>query len=173
MILLRWCLALAFWFGGTAIPPFSALSANYPNGTDERIRQRIGGRVNAAWIDHTCAVRLSRALNYSGVAVPASFAGMKVVRGGDGKYYAFQVRGMRPWLEATFGRPQIRAVRPVDRRLFLGKKGVIAFVIPFSDASGHVDLWDGARYTYEQGDQRDSRDYFTMANEVVLWVTGP
>ena len=173
MIVLKWCLALAFWFSGTAIPPFAALSANYPNGTDERIRQRIGGRVNATWIDHTCAVRLSRALNYSGVAVPAGFAGMKVVRGGDGKNYAFQVRGMRPWLEATFGRPQIRAVRPVDRRLFLGKKGVIAFVIPFSDASGHVDLWDGSKYTYEQGDQRDSRDYFTLANEVVLWVTGP
>lgn len=171
MIVLKWCLALALWFSGTAIPPFATLSTNYPNGSDERIRQQIGGRVNAAWIDHTCAVRLSRALNYSGVAVPAGFAGMKVVRGGDEKFYAYQVRGMRPWLESAFGRPQIRAVRPVDRRRFLGKKGVIAFVIPFSDASGHVDLWDGSKYTYEQGGQRDSRDYFTMANEVVLWVS--
>ncbi len=173
MIVLKWCVALALWFSVTPVPPFSTLASHYPNGTDAEIRQRIGGRVNAAWIDHTCAVRLSRALNYSGVTVPADFAGMKVVRGGDGKYYAYQVRGMRPWLEATFGAPQIRAVRPVDRRRFLGKKGVIAFVIPFSDATGHVDLWDGASYTYEQGGQRDPRDYFTLANEVVLWATAP
>jgi len=170
MIVLKWCLALAFWFSGTAIPPFAALSANYPNGTDARIRQRIGGHVDAAWIDHTCAVRLSRALNYSGVPVPAGFAGMKVVRGGDGKNYAYQVRGMGPWLEAAFGAPQIRAVRPVDRRRFLGKKGVIAFVIPFANASGHVDLWDGSKYTYEQ---LDPQDYFTLATEAVLWVTEP
>jgi Type VI secretion system (T6SS), amidase effector protein 4 len=164
------CLTLALFSSRAAIPPFADLARNYPNGSDERIKQRIGGRVNAAWIDHTCAVRLSRALNYSGVPVPAGFAGMKVVRGGDGKNYAYQVRGMRPWLEAAFGPPQIRAVRPVDRRRFLGKKGVIAFVIPFANASGHVDLWDGSKYTYEQ---LDPQDYFTLATEAVLWVTGP
>jgi hypothetical protein len=171
-ILAHWLLTLALFFGGAAIPPFAELARNYPNGSDASIKREIGGRVDAAWLDHTCAIRLSRALNYSGVVVPRDFPGMKVVRGADQKYYAYQVRGVRPWLEATFGRPQIRALRPVDRRRFLGKKGVIAFVIPFSDASGHVDLWDGAKYTYEQGGQRDPRDYFTLANEVVLWVSG-
>jgi hypothetical protein len=169
-VVAQWCLTLALFFSGTAIPPFAELARYYPGGSDERIKQLIGGRVDAAWIDHTCAIRLSRALNYSGAPVPAGFAGMKVVRGGDGKNYAYQVRGMRPWLEATFGRPQIRAVRPVDRRQFLGKKGVIAFVIPFSNASGHVDLWDGSQYTYER---LDPQDYFKLASEAVLWVTGP
>jgi hypothetical protein len=152
------------------LPPFAELARNYPNGSDERIKELIGGRVNAAWIDHTCAIRLSRALNYSGVPVPADFAGMKTISGGDGKHYAYQVRGMRPWLEATFGPPQIRAVRPVDRRRFLGKKGVIAFVIPFVNASGHVDLWDGSHYTYEE---LDPQDYFKLASEVVLWEARP
>jgi hypothetical protein len=161
-------LLLAFVFSGTALPPFPELARNYPKGPDAGIKRLIGGRVDAAWIDHTCAVRLSRALNYSGVPVPANFAGMKTVSGGDGKRYAFQVRGMRPWLEAVFGPPQIRAARPGDRRQFLGKKGVIAFVIPFSNASGHVDLWDGAKYTYED---LDPQDYFKLATEVELWET--
>jgi hypothetical protein len=151
------------------VPRFAELARSYPNGSDQRIKRRIGGKVDAAWVDHTCAVRLSRALNYAGVPVPRGFAGMKVISGADGKYYAYQVRGMRPWLESVFGPPQIRARRPADRRRFLGKKGVIAFVIPFSDASGHVDLWDGSTYTYEHGEQRDPRDYFTLATEVVLW----
>jgi hypothetical protein len=149
-----------------AVPPFADLAKNYPHGSDAQVRKLIGGHVDAAWIDHTCVVRLSRALNYSGVAVPQNFAGMKTVTGGDGKFYAFQVRGMRPWLETVFGAPQIRAVRPVDRKRFLGKKGIVAFRIPFADAHGHVDLWDGAHYTYEEMDQRD---YFAMADEVVLW----
>lgn len=153
-----------------AIPRFADLAGSYPNGSDERIKRLIGGKVNAAWVDHTCAVRLSRAFNYAGLPVPSDFAGMKVISGGDGKNYAFQVRGMRPWLESVFGPPQIRVKRPGDRRRFLGRKGVIAFVIPFSDASGHVDLWDGSKYTYEQGDQRDPRDFFALADEVSLWV---
>jgi Type VI secretion system (T6SS), amidase effector protein 4 len=169
--LLRWGLPMAVLAAGAAIPRFAELAGNYPNGSDERIKRQIGGRVNAAWVDHTCAVRLSRAFNYSGLPVPSNFAGMKVISGGDGKNYAYQVRGMRPWLESVFGPPQIRAKRPVDRRRFAGKKGVIAFIIPFSDASGHVDLWDGSKYTYEQGEQRDPRDFFALADEVSLWVT--
>jgi Type VI secretion system (T6SS), amidase effector protein 4 len=148
------------------IPPFANLARSYPHGADADIKRSIGGHVNAGWVDHTCAVRLSRAFNYSGLAVPRDFAGMKVIPGSDGKHYAYHVRGMRPWLEKVLGRPQIRAVRPVDRRRFLGKRGVLAFVIPFSDASGHVDLWDGSKYTYEE---LDPRDYFTLATEVVLW----
>jgi hypothetical protein len=88
------CLAAA-----PLIPPFASLARNYPHGADAEIKRSIGGRVNAAWVDHTCAVRLSRAFNYSGLPVPRDFAGMKVIPGSDGKYYAYQVRGMRPWLE--------------------------------------------------------------------------
>jgi hypothetical protein len=161
----RWSV-VALLLTGAAVPRFDELSKNYPTGSDREIKRLIGGRVDAAWIEHTCAIRLSRAFNYSGLPVPADFAGMKVISGADGKHYAFQVRGMQPWLEAKFGPPQIRAVRPVDRRRFLGKKGVLVFVIPFSNASGHVDLWDGSKYTYED---LDPQDYFKLATEVVLW----
>ena len=162
------CILLLAFFSRPALPPFAELARNYPAGSDNSVKRQIGGRVDAGWIGHTCAIRLSRALNYSGIAVPADFAGMRTIGGADGKRYAFQVRGMRPWLETTFGPPQIRAERPVDRRRFLGKKGVIAFVIPFADASGHVDLWDGSHYTYEQ---LDPQDYFKLATEAVLWTT--
>ncbi len=151
---------------GAAVPRFEDLAKNYPMGSDESVKRLIGGRVDATWIGHTCAIRLSRAFNYAGLSVPADFGGMKVIAGRDGKRYAYRVREMRPWLEKVFGRPQIRAVRPVDRRLFLGKKGVMAFVIPFADASGHVDLWNGSKYMYED---LDPQDYFRLANEVVLW----
>ena len=32
---------------------------------------------------------------------------------------------------------------PISRDAFSGKKGIIAFDIHFSDANGHLDLWDG------------------------------
>jgi len=149
-------------------PPFSLMLWNYPAGTPDEVKTLIGGNVNASWITNTCAIRLSRSLNYSGVPVPRHFVDMNVVSGDDHKWYAFRVREMKRWLTHKLGAPDIDATSPVDRSQFSGVRGVIGFDIHFPDATGHLDLWDGSTYIHEAV---DPRDYFSIASRVVLWAS--
>jgi hypothetical protein len=43
---------------------------SFPDSSE--VKKGIGGAVNARWITNTCAIRLSRALNYTGILVPMS-----------------------------------------------------------------------------------------------------
>jgi len=155
----------------THAPSFDLLLRNYPDDDDpEAVKQQIGGHVNAAWITNTCAVRLSRALNYSGFPLPGNFAGMQVVSGADKKYYAYRMQELKRWLAFRLGPPTLEVKKPgtgsVDRANFAGKRGIIVFDIHFSDASGHIDLWDGQTFTHEHV---AGKDYFALATTVALW----
>ena len=137
------------------------------------IKKLIGGHVNAPYIQDTCAIRLSRALNYSGCPIPGGASGLLTVSGADRKWYALRMQELKNWIQRRFGAPQIAAEKPVDRKLFAGITGIIAFDIEFglnpdgrTRAMGHLDLWDGAKYTHQA---EDPRDYFTLATKVVLW----
>src|SRR5436305_1588344 len=146
---------------------FATLLANYPQDDEpEAVKKLIGGKVDAAWITNTCAVRLSRAFNYSGDPVPANFPGLHVVSGADKKHYAYRMQELKTWVAYKFGTPGVTARKPVDRATFAGKKGIIAFDIHFGDASGHIDLWDGSTFTHEHA---AGKDYFALATKVVLW----
>jgi hypothetical protein len=152
------------------LPDFAALRGNYPDGDPEKVKSSIGGKVHADWITNTCAIRMSRALNYSGVHIPIHQEGLSVLSGADGLWYAFRMRELKKWLEATFGEPNIEKVQPaggqITRQSFAGMHGIVAFDIEFDDASGHLDLWDGTSYIHQS---TDPRDYFTMATKVGLW----
>ena len=82
-----------------------------------------------------CTIRLSRMLNYSGVAIPKNPQGMRTTTGADHRNYAFAMLEMRGWLTDHFGAPAIdRTGPPVSRDAFRGIKGIIAFDIHFTDA---------------------------------------
>jgi hypothetical protein len=154
-------------------PTWAKFWAEYPDyGTypdSAVVKQEIGGAVNAAWITNTCAVRLSCGLNYSGVPVPANRAGLLVVKGGDSKYYALRVAEMRKWLPEVLGAPDFDKTKKsgtaFDKSTIAGYKGIIAFDISFSDATGHLDAWDGAVFSSEY----KVADYWTPATRVTLW----
>jgi type VI secretion system (T6SS) effector Tae4 (amidase) len=163
------------------IPRFDLLVQNYPaNRSAETVKKEIGGHVDQPMISDTCAVRMSRTLNYSGVPVPHNVQGLRTVSGQDHLWYAFAMQELKKWLYQRFGQPQITAVKPhIRREQFAGHKGIIAFDITFglnvdpntgqtltTRALGHLDLWDGDRYTHEV---EDTRDYFQLATKVVLW----
>lgn len=141
---------------------------NYPDSAD--VKRMIGGAVDAAWITNTCAIRLSRALNYNAVPVPAKFAGLSTVKGGDGKRYAFRVREMEKWLTFQLGEPPFSVRKkegdPFDKTPLGALRGIIGFNIRFTDATGHLDLWDGRKFSSEYN---TSKDYFTYATRVWLW----
>jgi hypothetical protein len=61
---------------------------------------------------------------------------------------------------------------PISRDAFRGKKGIIAFDIHFSNANGHLDLWDGhTLHDAVYGLSHDGYDCFEMARRVSLWGT--
>jgi hypothetical protein len=156
----------------TAWTPLWNEYPDYINYTSDEVRQMIGGQVNAAWLTNTCAIRLSRTLNYNKLPLPGNFSGMNYVLGADGLRYCYRVREIRSWLMVKIGRPQFDHHKKVDasfdKALLAGQKGIIGFDINFPDATGHLDLWDGRIFSSEH---RMSRDYWTSATRIWLWTT--
>jgi hypothetical protein len=141
---------------------------NYPDSAE--VKQSIGGNVDASWITNTCAIRLSATLNANGVPVPSGFPGLATVKGGDGKRYAIRVREMRKWLEHKLGKPDFdhkkKAGAAFDKSPLGAMKGIIGFDIRFSDATGHLDLWDG---TWFSSEYQSTTDYWEAATRISLW----
>jgi len=154
-------------------PHWSDFWIEYPDyGTwpdSAALKRDIGGSVDAAWITNTCAVRLSRGLNYSGVPLPAHAAGLLTVKGGDDKYYALRVAEMRRWLVQAIGNPDFDHKKkkgdPFDKTTLAAWKGIIGFDISFADATGHLDAWDGTKFSSEY----KVSDYWTPATRITLW----
>ncbi len=154
---------------------FSPLWREYPDyrtfPDSARVKRDIGGSVDQKHLVNTCAIRLSRALNYNGVPLTrASY--MVTKRGADGKRYAVRVREIRRWLFSVLGKPAFDLRKkegvPFDKRTLAPFRGIIGFDIRFSDATGHLDLWDG-RYFSAEG--KMSRDAWSASTRIWLWPT--
>ena len=139
----------------------------YPDSAE--VKKDIGGAVDADWIKNTCAVRLCRGLNYSGVPVPGNVAGLLTVKGGDDKHYALRVAEMRKWLPGVLGKPDFDQTKKrgdaFAKSTLAAMKGIIAFDISFGDATGHLDAWDGSSFSSEY----KVADYWTPATRITLW----
>lgn len=85
-----------------------------------------------------CCVRVSHALAAGGgpISIPSDYADSAGNRG------IIKVATMKSYLRSKYGAP-VPAAGPA------GKKGVIAFDVAFSDATGHADLWDGSSCAYK------------------------
>ena len=154
---------------------FSAFWQVYPDYSycpdSTEVKKDIGGEVDAAWIVNTCAIRMSRGLNLSGVLVPKNFQGLATVKGGDGLRYALRVREMRSWFNYKFGKPDFEVKKKAgvewDRSVWAGKYGIIAFDIAFADATGHLDAWLSSQYSSEY---KNAKNYYTLATKISLWT---
>ena len=157
------------------LPGWSPLWNEYPDYiwyTSEEVKKDIGGSVNAKWITNTCAIRLSRTLNYNKIPVPRKFSGLHTLAGSDKKRYAFRVQEMQRWLVFTLGKPNFE-IKKKEGKVFdktrLNKlKGIFGFNIRFPDATGHLDLWGGKKFSSEH---KMSRDYWKAATKIWLWKT--
>ncbi len=158
----------------TSLPSYEKLWDVYPdyiNYPDPQVvKEMIGGNVNATWITNTCAIRMSRAFNYTGTHIPEGYPGLKTVKGGDDMRYAFRVREMRRWLDATLDKPEFDIKKTAgtvfNKSTVAHIKGLIAFDISFSDATGHLDLWDGSIISSEA---HMSRNYYDSATRITIW----
>ena len=106
---------------------------------------------------NTCAVRLSKALNYSGVNIP--HIPRKTFIGKDGKYYFKAAYEINLWMRKTFGTNPATSITPLNPNhmqisktqagvygqnlpnLLNGIKGIYSiYSSDFSWATGHADL---------------------------------
>lgn len=154
-------------------PTWDAFRRAYPDyrayPAASAVKKAIGGAADADWIVNTCALRLSRGLNGSGVTVPAHFPGLATVAGADRKRYAFRVAEVRRWLPHAIGKADFdhtkAAGAPFDKATLAQLRGIIAFDIHFSDATGHFDSWDGTVFSHEYA----AAEYWTRATRITVW----
>jgi hypothetical protein len=142
-------------------PKFNQLQAAYPKGTAEDVFKLIGGKVEANNFANSCAIRVSRSLNYSGYKVDYIPPNL-TVSGGDGNWYIYRVKEFIKYLNAKFGKPDIVVKNSPYQQKFKNKKGIIVFEVDeWSDASGHATLWDGVTCS--------DKCYFPLSKKVMLW----
>ena len=124
---------------------------------------KVGQNIASGAFPNACAIRLSYALNHAGIGL--ALAAGKHVSAADGSQYLFRVADMHAFLRSRFGPPDVSSSGP-STRAFEGKRGIILFEVRgWSDATGHVTLWDGMSI-------KDCSDhcYFANASHVHLWM---
>ena len=103
------------------------------------IKDELGGNLTS--LTNFCCVRMSHALTQAGH--PITIASDFVDDAGNG--YIIRVKTMKQYLRDTLGQPTL-----VSKSSAKGMKGIILFNISFSDATGHVDLWDGSSCAFHE-----------------------
>ena len=162
-----------------ALPDFKKLVDAYPQGPEDApfvvsdIATLVGGDVgknlaDPKYVDYkdTCAIRISRALNYAGAAIPFHGGGLpnplggngkiRTDKGSDGKWYIYSTYDMRAYLNGKFGKGKSLA-GSVPRSDLSKFKGIIAF------GFYHLDLWTGSGVVHAE--------YFghPQAKELIIW----
>lgn len=95
-------------------------------------------------------MRFSRSLNYSGYIINNQVSGFYTVKGKDKLNYLLRVKETIKFVQSKFGAPTNTfksseiSMSNVHSQL-MGKTGIIIFDISgWSDATGHVTLWNGS-----------------------------
>lgn len=166
-----------------AKPNWQNVYNNYPKTTDgsddlpvAEVCMLIGGQVltkyNNGDVKNACALRVSRALNYSGVIIP-NISG-QTWQGVDGKNYFYVAQYLYNWLGKTFGPPDVHltaadgapnGTKFPEQLIGLQNRGIY-IMKPTSQASfgatGHTTLWGGLNCI-------GGHNYFAAASDVYIW----
>jgi hypothetical protein len=144
------------------LPTFQAFDTAYPRIDGSELAQLVGGQVLQLYNQYPstvrgfCALKVSRALNYSGINIPniiTTNGQPGTVLGSDGKYYFLNAKALNTWMRKTFGvSPQnpnhikiLGSQGGINGQNFpsltAGIKGIYSMVSTNSQwASGHADL---------------------------------
>ncbi|MBX3415007.1 MAG: type VI secretion system amidase effector protein Tae4 [Pirellulales bacterium] len=124
------------------------------------VNVELGVKDPQAGFTNACAIRMSYCLNNSGK--PVSRGAWATVSGADKKWYIYRVKDLVAYLTHNFGKPDQVTKNPKSAD-FAGQKGILAFQVSgWSDATGHVTLWDGSICS--------DQCFFGKASEASLWT---
>ena len=163
-------------------PSWNDMFKFYPNSQIKTIDlyESIGGGLPQyykndpiSW-ENSCAIRMSKALNYSGVSLPNAPSRGGTIIGKDKYKYWISVEDLKKYLYELFNKPDIEekaGPNAVDK--FNNKKGIIVFEVSgWGNASGHFTLWDGKHLIYPGNPNHDDPNsiyyYFNMKYSVHL-----
>ncbi len=180
-----------FWQGPNvtflmqARPSYADFELAYPeqDGAD-LIYGMVGGDVlnarlaNPLATENTCAVKVSYALNHSGVVIPSiqsTALHPGTLKGADDKYYFLNTKALQKWLEKTFGttpNEDLIILTPEEGEILTGddfgdsdKRGIFINIWKAeyqNIATGHSDIFNGSRC--------DDGCHFNKAEKIYLWV---
>ncbi|MGG9971433.1 T6SS effector amidase Tae4 family protein [Ferruginibacter sp. SUN002] len=179
-------------FPPQALPKWLDVFNNYPKdpitGCDmpaPDVYKLVGGSLLTAYNSNpikyanACALRVSRALNYSGVTIP--FISGQTSKGADGKYYFISSAKLFNWMTKTFGPATISVSKSQGgtnganfNSYLTGKKGIYMMQASWPSkfgALGHGTLYDGA-HCIKSSDCSHYSDYFDAeggVEKIVLW----
>ena len=142
-------------YSNALLPSYDDMYNYYPKdaaGGDmpaDEVYKLVGGQIYKMYLEkpqdfaNACALRVSYALNKSGVDIPA---GKKTFKGEDKKNYFLGAIHLHNWMKSYFGDPDITAIKNFESEL-QGNKGIYT-MIPKKPgkfgASGHATLFDGS-----------------------------
>jgi len=163
-----WDYDAGFWenpnlsFEQQDLPSWDDFEDVFPTSSGSQLVETVGGQVKQAYDQYPslsrgyCALKVSRALNYSGITIPqiTTTAGKPgTVQGSDGKYYFLNAKALNAWMRETFGtNPQNSNHHHFTSQqggtngenfptLVAGLKGIYSMVSTDSNwASGHADI---------------------------------
>lgn len=140
--------------------------------------------------ENSCAIRMSKALNYSGVKLPSTDIGYRednssngTLKGKDGYYYWFRVKSLGNYLKKKLGKPDLdihlktaklgekkEKMSTENWKKVQAMKGIVMFEVSgWGNASGHFTLWDGNHLIYPGYPEHDNPSsefyYFYMKYE--------
>jgi hypothetical protein len=150
------------------LPSWDDFENAYPSESSSQLYGVVGDEVAKAQIDYPeatvngCALKVSRALNYSGVIIPriiTSNGYPGTLKGADGKYYFLNAKSLNKWMRETFGTNPTTNSTPLNENhyhftaddggsngenfptLVDGKKGIFSMVSTNPQwSSGHADI---------------------------------
>ena len=122
----------------------------------EKIGGKVGLNIKNGTFQNACAIRMSYAFNKSGKLISKTDGA--VSSGKDKNWYLYRVADFINFLKSNYTDIE----EETDISKFEGKKGVIVFKdCGWSDATGHVDLYDG--------NQVEGSDYSNKAKSMILF----
>lgn len=155
------------------LPSFSKLKKHYrryEDISDRELFQEFGGQMQDA-LDYndqrgrntySCALRVSEALVENGDKIPYNKG--TTLTGENGKHYIVNTEKLNSYLSDTYELTSTST----EQSSYIGKKGIIFFRIGYSDAQGHITLWDSSKIL---GGGHDSSFYFQKANAIYFYQT--
>ncbi len=160
------------------LPSYSCLKSHYlrygnnipvsEDVIDPALGDLLGGyveyNIDAGIFLNTCAIRVSHMLNSCGHTIPYIADQTSSSANNDKNIYRVVI--MEDYLTNRYGPAQITSS---NKSSFIGEKGILLIHMPgtWSDATGHVALWDGQKTL---GGFATDNFMFANAQYAKLWV---
>jgi hypothetical protein len=137
------------------------------------VGKTIGGKVqqniDAKIFENACPIRMSYVLNKTGYPIDKSM-GYAVVSGADKQLYIFRVNEIMDYLARKFGVAE-KTVRSPKTTNFAKMKGILVIKgHGWSNAKGHVTLWDGTKCSDTCHLMYDPENGPFVPETAALWV---